>query len=163
MINYWKQHSIPHRGWIFINVVDALEGRHNDNSHYEDCHMCGKEQIRYIHILRHSLVDDDIRVGCICAEKMTDDFQNPRKREKKLKNTINRKLNWSKKKWKVSKKGNLYLKIDNHLITIFPDSFTAKYKVRIDETIGKKYFNDIDEAKMAAFFGIEYLKDHGKW
>lgn len=160
MTNYWKEYTLPHRGWSLSDVIDIHDG---NQSHYENCKMCGKEKIRYVHIVKHPLIDNELRVGCICAEKMTDDYHNPRHREKALIKKSNRRRNWGKKKWKLSSNGNLYLKTNNHWIVIFVDKFKGKYKVRIDKIIGNMFFNDIEEAKIAAFNGIEYLKDHGKW
>lgn len=164
MTNHWEKLTYPHIGWNLINVIDVLDGKKNTNqSQYGNCNMCGREQIRYVHIIKHVLIDNELRVGCICAGKMTDDFHNPRIKENALKKKSSRRKNWGKKNWKVSLKGNLYLKISNHCITIFTDKYNGKYKVRIDETIGKQFFNDIEAAKIAAFNGIEYFKERGEW
>lgn len=160
MTNYWKEYTFPHTGWRLRKVIDVLDGT---REHYENCNMCGKEEIRYVHIVNHSLIDHELRVGCVCAEKMTNDNQNPRQKENIIKNKSKRRKNWSKKNWKSSKNGNLYLQINNHWIVIFPDKFEGKYKVRIDQTIGRMLFNNIEDAKIAAFNGIEYFKERREW
>ena len=53
--------------------------------------MCGQEKIRYVHILQHPNFSGELRVGCICTEHMTDDYINPQKKERELKNRLNRK------------------------------------------------------------------------
>lgn len=164
MPNFWNQQSVPHKGWILIDVIDIREeGQSEDETDYESCQMCGNEKIRYVHIINHVEVVEDFRVGCICAEKMTNDYVNPKKREKELRNRANRRTNWAKKEWKISQQNNFYLKVDGHLLIIFKDVINNKYKVKIDEIYGKKTFENVKEAKYAAFNGIEQLKRKGLW
>lgn len=164
MTNYWKQSRIPHKGWNLIDVIDIREdGQSENETFYEACMMCGNERIRYVHIVEHQEVNEEFRVGCICAEHMTNDYVNPNRREKELKNRANRLKNWSSKKWKLSQKGNFYLKIENHLLVIFKDKLSKKYKVIIDDTIGNKLFDTLEKAKIGAFNGIEYFKKNDEW
>lgn len=164
MTNLWKQTDIPHKGWTLIDVIDVREDNQSeDETEYESCMMCGNERIRYVHIVEHPQYEETLRVGCVCAEKMTSDYLNPRKLEQKLRNKAARRTNWKKKEWKFSIKGNRYLKIEGHFITIFRDKITNKYKVSIDSTFGKKQFDTLEDAKTAAFNAIEYFKDREKW
>lgn len=164
MTNYWKQSGVPHKGWHLTDVIDIRDaGQSEDETEYENCMMCGKEKIRYVHIVEHPEIDDEFRVGCVCSEKMTNDYINPGKRETALRNRANRRKNWVNKKWKFSAKGNHYLKIENHIIVIFRDKFSKKFKVMIDQTVGNKLFDNFEKAKIAAFNGMEYFKDHGEW
>jgi hypothetical protein len=164
MTNLWKQKDIPHKGWTLVDVIDVREDNQpEDETEYESCMMCGNERIRYVHIVEHPQFSDILRVGCVCAENMTSDYLTPRKLEQRLRNRAARRTTWKKKEWKFSIKGNRYLKMDRHLITIFRDKKTNKYKVCIDRTFGKKEFKTLDEAKIAAFNGIEYFKDHQNW
>jgi hypothetical protein len=164
MANLWNQEGIPHKGWLLINVIDLKE--EFDESYeieYEHCMMCGHQGIRYVHLVVHEKVAEQFRVGCDCAEKMTNDYLNPEKLEKELRNRANRKKNWVKKEWKTTINGNHYLKIETHFILIYIDKKTQKYKVKIDETFGKKEFVTLIEAKIAAFNGIEYFKKKDSW
>lgn len=164
MTNFWRQSGIPHRGWYLLDVIDIREdGQSEDETNYEGCMMCGNERIRYVHIVEHPEIDEEFRVGCVCAEKMTNDYINPGRREIELRNRASRRKNWHKKKWKLSQKGNWYLKVDEHIIVIFREKISRKYKVMIDKTIGHKLFEEFEDAKMAAFNGIEYFKEHGEW
>lgn len=163
MTNFWNQGGVPHKGWHLSDVIDVRrDGQNEDETEYETCMMCGNEKIRYVHIVEHAEIDDEFKVGCVCAEKMTNDYINPGKRENELRNRSKRRLNWSRRTWKTSHKGNLYLRIDHHVLIIFKDS-KGKYKVRIDKTVGQRDFETVDLAKSAAFEGIEYYKEHGKW
>lgn len=164
MANYWRQEGIPHKGWTLVDVIDVREdGRPESETDYETCMMCGNEKIRYVHIVEHPEVDEDFRVGCTCAQNMTDDYVNPQERERELRNRASRRVNWIKKKWKTSKNGNLFLNIEDKHLLIYKDKKTNKYKVKIGETFGRKAFDNLRAAKMAAFNGMEYLKEQGEW
>jgi hypothetical protein len=164
MTNYWKHLGIPQKGWMLVDVVDIREdGQTACETEYETCMMCGNEKIRYVHIVKHVEVGEEFRVGCSCAEKMTNDYVNPKQRESQLKNRASRRINWMKKNWKVSKNGNLFLKIEGRLLLIYQDKKSNKYKVKIGEQFGTKSFDTLELAKIAAFNGIEYFKEEGTW
>jgi len=63
----------------------------------------------------------------------------------------------------ISAKGNEYLNIDDHHILINEDAKTHKFTVEIDDNWGKKHFETPEQAKAAAFKGIEYYKEKGEW
>jgi hypothetical protein len=63
-----------------------------------------------------------------------------------------------KKGWRLSGKGNPFLKIDGYRIVIFKDKRTNKFICKIDEIFGKRKFDSLEQAKVAAFKGIEYYK-----
>ncbi|MHB9140402.1 MAG: hypothetical protein ACYC25_00815 [Paludibacter sp.] len=164
MPNYWKTQGIPHKGWRLINVIDIREdGQSEWDTNYESCMMCGNEKIRYVHIVSHDEVAEEFSVGCNCAARMTDDYVNPERREAELRNRANRRINWSKKQWKYSKSDNLFLNYENHFLLVFKDKYSAKFKIRIDERVSKKTYDDIDLAKIAVFKNIEHLKENDKW
>ena len=164
MTNFWKQPGVPHKGWSLIDVIDIRDyGQGEEDTEYETCMMCGHEKIRYVHIVEHQEIDEEFRVGCVCAKNMTNDYVNPGKKERNLRNRANRRNNWSKRNWKISQKGNLYLKIDTHLIVIFEERKSKKYKVMIDKVVGNMTFESIELAKLGAFLGVEYFKELGEW
>ena len=73
----------------------------------ETCEMCGQENIRYVHYMNHPDYPDELKVGCVCAENMENDYVNPRKREQKLKNKASRKKRWPELKgWKHTSNDN---------------------------------------------------------
>ena len=68
------------------------------------------------------LVAGEFRVGCICAEKMTSDYTNPKRLEIDLRNKAARRSNWITKEWNYSKNGNQYLNDkDGHHFLIYRD------------------------------------------
>ncbi|MFA9392548.1 MAG: hypothetical protein ACERKD_22245 [Prolixibacteraceae bacterium] len=164
MSNLWKQSGVPHKGWTLIDVIDIREdGQSECDTSYEECMMCGHEKIRYVHVVTHKEVDEEFSVGCICAENMTNDYVNPKRLERELKNKAIRRRTWVRKVWKVNLNGNHYLNYHDHLLLIYMDKRSDKYKVRFGEIFGRKRFDTIKEAKNAVFDGILYLKDKDKW
>ncbi len=159
----WDKKDIPHKGWFLVNVIDIREnGESISETDYQKCMMCNNEKIRYVHIVEHPNYPETLNVGCICAEKMTNDYVNPKKQEKLLRNKAQRLNNWLKKNWKISAKGNIYLKFKDNFITIITDTNSKKYKCCVNNVWGNKLFNTIDEAKIAAFKGVEYFKENNR-
>ncbi|MFH2002952.1 MAG: hypothetical protein ABIK28_25015, partial [Planctomycetota bacterium] len=95
MSRRWSQKEIPHKGWRCVDVIDL---RPNDEPvelvDYAICEMCGHERIRFVHVMEHDDVDGQLLVGCVCAEKMLEDYVGPQHRESRLKNKATRKRNW---------------------------------------------------------------------
>ncbi len=72
-----------------MDVVDLrADGESADETDYATCQMCGNEKIRYVHIMEHPDLDENFDVGCVCAEKMSGDYEDegPKRREAKLRN-----------------------------------------------------------------------------
>ena len=90
----WNKPGLPHKGWTCVDVIDLAEGIDETESiPYEQCEMCGNEKIRYAHVMSHPDYPDEIYVGCVCAEKMTGDYVNPRRCENELRNRAQRRKN----------------------------------------------------------------------
>ena len=146
-MNIWDKKDIPQKGWEWIGVDDFLEPDFN-------CEMCGQTNVRYVHHLIHKQNNILINVGCICAEKMTDDYTNPRKTEKYLKSVEKKKSRWLTRKWKTSKKGNDYMNINGFNITVFQykkGHNIYKWGYKIDDNFSSQAFQTEDEAKLALF------------
>lgn len=92
----WDKADIPHKGWQYVGMEDLGEDVYpGDPIPYEQCEMCGKEKIRYVHLLKHPDYDGEIRVGCDCASKMLCDYVTPQDRERNLKNPQIASANWT--------------------------------------------------------------------
>lgn len=164
MSNQWKNLGIPHKGWTLIEVIDVREGGQEEwETDYETCMMCGNEKIRFVHIVTHIELGEELRVGCICAEKMTNDYINPKNQENNLRNRASRRKTWLNREWKRSKKGNKYLKFDGHILTIFQDPKSQQFKCKIDEKYGTKTYTDIAKARIGLFNKLEELKRKSEW
>ena len=106
-----------------------------------------------MHVLTHPDYEGEIRVGCVCAEKMTNDDITPKKYERRMKNRAVRWRNFQKQVWYFNRKGNLVLHYKGEYITaivrqtgisfIYDGSWTSRYKGRRIE--------DMNTLKAAAF------------
>ena len=91
MMLRWNKPDVPHKGWEYVGIEDlGEEAFPGEGIEYEQCEMCGHEKIRYVHILRHTEVRGEFRVGCDCDSKMTDNYADPARNEHDLKNRTNR-------------------------------------------------------------------------
>lgn len=164
MPNFWNIEGIPHKGWVLKEVYDVrADGRSPEETGYGTCMMCNNERIRYVHVVTHENVKEEFRVGCICAEKMTNDYVNPRRFEKELKSRAGKRIQWTKKDWNISQNGNHYLNFELHHLLIYRDKKTMKFKCKIGDVFGQKSFDTLEHAKNAIFTGIDFLKEKGKW
>lgn len=146
MSGLWDQPGVPHKGWRCVGVDDLEEA-------IETCEMCGKENIRYVHYMEHG-DHGSLSVGCVCAEKMSDDYVNPRKREKVLRNRASRKSRWLSRKWRVSRSGNTYINVEGHNIVVFvfkQGRHAGRRGFRMGGEWSQKGYETEDEAKLAAF------------
>ncbi|MCC8125909.1 MAG: hypothetical protein LIO92_00705 [Clostridiales bacterium] len=174
----WDKAGIPHKGWTEIGMEDlGEETEPGEDIQYEQCEMCGNEKIRYIHILTHPDVPHEMRVGCVCAEKMTVDYENPDARERDLRNRVNRKKNFMKQEWRRKPDtGNYTLRYKGDQITIVRSRYGSWGVVYMGEWRwdyhGKK-ITDLNTAKLVAFNLFDDLHesrskaqpywDNGRW
>jgi len=155
MPNLWDQPEVPHKGWQWVNTEDLEEAS-------ETCQMCGHENIRYVHYMQHQDYSDTLGVGCVCAEKMSGDYTNPKLREKKLISKMGRKQRWKSRKWNLSRNGNLYLKVEGIIIICFQfknGNKAGKWGYKVNDAFGKNSYNDVSEAQIASFEDFWKLKD----
>jgi hypothetical protein len=130
--------------------------------------MCETQEIRYAHAMTHRDYAGELHVGCVCAEKMEDDYTGPRLREKALRSAAGRKKRWLSRKWKTSARGNAYLNTDGFNITVYANG-DGSWGGRIEEqgtgrTIAsRRRYPTEDAAKLAAFDGMIFLKQKRGW
>ncbi|MFR7918790.1 MAG: hypothetical protein ACLU4L_05395 [Anaerostipes sp.] len=153
----WNKVDLPHKGWTEIGMEDLGENTEfGEEIEYEQCEMCGNEKIRYVHIMKHPDVDGELHVGCICASKMTDDYVNPEKRERDLRNRSNRRKNFMKQRWNVHpRSGNYVLRYKGENITIMRSKYGQGWGVIFRgenqwQYHGRKIY-DLNTAKLVAF------------
>lgn len=157
----WSQAGIPHKGWNCVGVDDL-------GSPDAICEMCETQAIRYVHSMHHPEYPAGLNVGCVCAEKMSDDYEGPRRREKALRSAASRKKRWLARTWKVSSRGNHFLNADGFNITIFcgnDGSFDGRILERSSGrsvTSRRRYITE-DAAKLAAFDAMVFLKNERGW
>ena len=152
----WNKEGIPHKGWRYLDIEDLGEGLEpGQQIEYEQCEMCNNERIRYVHILSHPEFERELRVGCVCASKLTDDYINPQQREKDLINRLKRKKNFAKQDWYIHpRSGNLVLPYKGDYITIIKSkygSFGIAYNNKYYWKYRGRNIYDVETAKQAAF------------
>ena len=150
----WDMSGVPHKGWIFVDCIDVKEDTEdNDEVEYETCEMCHNERIRYVHILRHPDYPEMIRVGCVCAEKLTNNYVAPRNIENALRNRASRRKYFLKQNWYTNAKGNLVLKYKGEYITAVQKygHYSCVYQGRWTNEYHGRRITDLETLKLAAF------------
>ncbi len=158
MSGLWDKPGIPHKGWVCCDVID-LRASDDDNDSdqdsddlYESCEMCDHERVRYIHIMEHIDYHCELRVGCVCAGKMSGDYAGAKQRETDLKNRATRRAKWLHRKWHISAKGNPYLKLNDHILGVYPDHYKQnRWRFHIDQYFSTNDYGSEKEAKLALF------------
>lgn len=150
----WDKPNIPHKGWYCIGMEDLGEFVEDGDIEYESCEMCGKERIRYVHIMKHDEYGV-LRVGCSCASKMEEDYSNPKKRDDDFRKRATRRTNFMKQDWRQRENGNYTLRYKGDTITIMKSRYGTNYGVifngdQIWDYNGKRNM-DLDTSKRAAF------------
>jgi hypothetical protein len=154
----WSQKGVPHKGWTCVGVEDI---EHPDAI----CEMCETQAIRYVHSMTHPDYAGELGVGCVCAERMEDDYEGPRQRERALRSSAARRRRWLTRIWRTSARGNPYLNTDGFNITVFRNA-DGTWGGRIRErasgrsvTARRKYPSEA-RAKLAAFDAMISLKSN---
>ena len=152
--NLWKREDVPKTGWFCTNVVDL-------GAPVGVCEMCGYQIIRYAHHMQHPRYRD-LFVGCVCAGKMEGNIAGAKKREADFKNRQTRRANFLKRPWKQSKKGNEYLKIDEHIVVLYHNTNAGNiWKYSIDNEFCKNIYATREKAVAAVFDALELIKTKG--
>ena len=111
----WSQPGVPHLGWTCQEVEDSGPG-----SDFI-CEMCESQEIRFIHEMIHPAYPETLRCGCVCAGNMEGDRAAARGREDRARLTAARRDHWPRRAgWRVSAKGNPYLRFEDLVIQVFP-------------------------------------------
>lgn len=150
----WDNPGIPHKGWTLVDCIDIAEDLCGDDEiQYETCEMCYNEKIRYVHILTHPDYQGEIRVGCDCACKMTEDYVTHPDDERRLRNRAVRRMNFLKQEWYISRNGNKVLKYKGEYITAVQKCgrYSCVYNNQWTNNYRGKSIMDLETLKLAAF------------
>ena len=124
------------------------------------CQFCGHEQIRFVHLLGHPSYPDIIRVGCVCACDLTNDYKNPKERERKLKSRASRKAKFPNRKWKPTRYGGETISLDGYRVTV-GQLRNGLYRIWIKSKEGTLTYPDTKTAKLCAFDAVQKMKEKG--
>jgi hypothetical protein len=106
MSGLWNEPGVPQRGWVCVDVRDLREQEWG--AELVSCQMCGKEDIRFVHVMEHPRwAGGELEVGCVCAEKMSEDPVGPRARERELRKWLERRARFLAKQWQDVGNGQL--------------------------------------------------------
>lgn len=91
---YVSEMALPDSGWSLVAVDDLGRATH-------ECDYCHTEHVRYVHRLTHP-AHAAIRVGCVCAGKLTADPLAAQARENEARNRSKRLQTWCEsEEWAV--------------------------------------------------------------
>lgn len=153
----WDRPGIPHKGWRCVGLEDLNPNNDPaDEVEYAQCQMCGREQIRYVHIMKHNETGQELSVGTICAEKMSEDYVGPKKREREIINRMRRQKTFMNRTWRISKAGYPYIINKGRRLGVCLDKKTGKFIGYCGggfdaPRFGSKLCQSVDEAKLAVF------------
>jgi hypothetical protein len=102
MAGKWLHDAVPKLGWSCAGIVD-LRAR-DPQAPTEICQMCEGRHLRYVHILRHDLWPEPMRVGRICAERMEGDPPEVARRDRQIRSEASRLEHWVNFGWVTSLK-----------------------------------------------------------
>ncbi len=153
--NLWKQEEVPHSGWNCVGVEDL-------GAPVGICEMCGYQIIRYAHHMEHPRYRS-LSVGCVCAGRMEGDVAEAKRREADFKNTQVRRMKFFQRKWKRSKKGNEYLKIDGHVLVLYSQEKGKHiWKYAVDNEFCKTEYSTRESAIAGVFDALEKVRSKKK-
>lgn len=129
-----------------------LTGCFDNGSGSFTCQHCPKTGIRFEHEIKHKILGELLRVGCVCAERLTGDPQGPKLHEKALKGRL-RRLKVFLAHWRVSAKGNPFRKWDGVAIVLHRsgEKWTFSWDAGEGWKRDPRWFSSELEAQQAAF------------
>lgn len=149
-MNLWNFPGVPQKGWSNVGIDD-------EGFALAKCEMCGFEEVRYVHVMQHDGYPNRLRVGCVCAERMSEGY-NARERQAEMVNRAARRERWLSRGWRLSQKGNHYLRLGGRFLTVFPDKYRrGKWRYSIDKAFSPDSYDSADAAKLALFDEYERL------
>jgi hypothetical protein len=75
----WSRAGVPHKGWVCVDNDDV--GKDN----LEVCEMCETAEVRYVQVMTNPQWEGELRVGCVCAGRMMEDYAGAQRREAEFK------------------------------------------------------------------------------
>jgi len=157
---HWKIPGVPHKGWTCVETRDVRAD--DPTTDLSTCEMCEVQKIRYVHRMQHSDTPQMLDVGCVCAEKMEDDYATPRRREAAVRSRPARRARWLKRKWHIDWDGNEYVTSYGFRVTI--EAVNGGWGgIIVRTSTGRKRRSkaihpNVDAAKLAAFDSIEIFR-----
>jgi hypothetical protein len=157
-MDLWKTPGFPHRGWDCVDVIDLNpDNLPSECVDYESCEACGHYPVRFVHCLVHDEWVDEARVGCVCAERLTGDYVNPKRHEAELRRRSTARARWASRRWRHSARGNAWVKVRGHHVVVFPSLASEGWTFAVDGVVSRRTFPDERAACLASYDGYEYM------
>jgi hypothetical protein len=140
----------PQPDWRVIDVIDSAESG-IQQSEFPSCEQCGKERIRFVHVLEHNFTGENRRVGSECSQLLTSNSVMVAHLERVAHNTAASKARFLRStRWETLAGGNVcgvYKRHEIFLRGVSEDIFD----VSINGTYRIKGCAGLHVAKMAAY------------
>jgi hypothetical protein len=156
----WSQAGVPHRGWSCIDTEDL-------GSPDLVCEMCERQDVRYVHYMQHPDYPSVLQCGCICAGHMEENLTGAQRRDETMRSASRRRRAWpDRKSWKLSQKGNFYIKAEGYQVTVFQKG-SAWSAVNSQPSTGferfaRRSYPTVRSAQLAAFDALMFLQSSRK-
>lgn len=144
----WSREGVPHKDWSCTGVQDL-------ETPSQQCEMCESSMVRYVHYMKHPRYNRELAVGCVCAGHMEHNSKAAEIRESSMKSRAGKRKRWLTRNWKISRKGNPYIKSDGFIVSVYKKG--AGWGCFIENTLtnekhfSRTVFETIDEAKLSGF------------
>lgn len=149
MSGKWSEEKFPKRGWVCVSCYSL------DPGETQTCDMCEVQEIRHIHVMEHKDAGE-LECGCVCAGKMEKNERSAKERERKMLNLDSKRRRFvSGRKWRVSKKGNEYIKIDGVVVTVFEQNGLFKF---VYQGMFSDGYEEKSKCKSAAFNAVAGIR-----
>ena len=141
-------------GWRCVGITDM-------GSPCAKCQLCERQIVRYVHHME-SKNGERLDVGCVCAGKLEGNLEKAKEREKDFKNKQSRQVAFTQTKLSKSRNGNLYLKINGHVLVLLEDKYHSNcWRYAIDGDFSKYAYMTIEDALADAFKDLEGIDGAG--
>lgn len=151
----WDRPDLPRKGWSNVDVEDMEEPCF-------ECEFCRYPEVRFVHVMTHPEYRGALRVGCVCAGHLEENYAAARDRERRARNTATRRDYMRRRydralalwdlDWDVTPKGNLFRRSRHLNLTVFPDPRRpGRWKAVIGERFGTISYPTRDDAVRGIF------------
>jgi len=165
MSGNWDKPAVPKLGWVCLEVYDSVgdsePGEYDEDSLWFTCQMCEAKLIRYVHVMAHQNWQGELSCGCVCAGHMEGDGDRAKHRE----HLARRRQRFpSHANWHYSEKGNLYIRVEHHVLVVHKTG-DGRWKVWMTTpdkgaVPGRKLYTSKRQAQMGAFDALIWSQTH---
>lgn len=150
----WSIPGVPHRGWTCVDMEDLGEPA-------QVCEMCESSHVRFVHFMSHQRYPAVLKVGCVCAGHMEENYAAAQGRDSRMQSRAARRARWLTRRWRTSARGNEWIRSDGFRVTVQhrADGWAVSLAREDTDDVyhGRRRFRTSAAAKLAAFDAITRL------